>query len=288
MMHFIFEIFKTLLAVAIAISCFTYAFFWYESAAKISDQSPGISRKCLALQMLRGILSSIGSLFLVVAFLPFGLVRPLWRPKTIFPGQPLIILAHGLYHNETAWFLLRRRLQAAGFRNIYALSYRSFFTSFDAVLEKFERFLRSIRKEVPDVPVILIGHSLGGLLSRVYAEKTDSKEVPEFIITLGTPHQGSKMAAFGVGTLAKSLLFRGPLFEKIEDGSPHLPCPGISLLSPVDNLVLPAEALKAPYPGWLYYETEPVSHVAMLFSKQVARKVIEVIREQSELKSIYK
>jgi triacylglycerol lipase len=285
MMHFILEIFKMLLAVAIAVSCFTYSFFWYESA-NTSDRSPGISGKCLPLLIFRGILSSIASLFVVVALFPLGFVRSLWRPRTISPGQPLIILAHGLYHNASAWFLFKRRLEAAGFHNIYAPSYTSFFTSFDATLEKFERLVRSVREDAGGVPVILIGHSLGGLLSRVYAEKAESMDIPEFIITLGTPHLGSKMAAFGVGALAQSLLFRGPLFTKIENGSPHLPCPGISFFSPVDNLVLPAEALKAPYAGWLYYETGPVSHVAMLFSKQIVRNVIEVIQEQCGVKSI--
>ena len=287
MICFLFEIIKIVFAVSIAVSLFTYALFWYESAARASCPPCANSARCMPFLILRGVLSSILSMLLAMVLYPFGLLRPFWRPKSISQTQPLIILLHGLYHNSGGWLLFRHRLLAAGFQNIYALNYRSFFTSFEATLRKLERFLGDVRREAPDRPVILIGHSLGGLLARAYAERADSIDVPELVLTLGTPHQGSKMAAFGVGRLARSLLFRGCLFMEIEKGPPRLPCPGVALYSPVDNLVLPAEALTVPYPGWLYHETAPVSHVAMLFSKQVARKIVELIREQPGLNSLH-
>jgi pimeloyl-ACP methyl ester carboxylesterase len=283
MMNYIFQIFETLLLISIAVSLFSYAFFWYENAGSAYLQSLKNSGKSLPLMIFRGILSSIASQFLIFVLYPFGFVRSLWEPETVSPTQPVVILVHGLYHNASAWVFVRHRLKKAGFNNIFALSYRSIFTSFETTLGTFEKFLYRVRKEAPDQPVILIGHSLGGLLARVYAERAETMQIPKCVITLGTPHQGSKVAAFGVGKLAWSLLFRGPLFEELEKRPLHLPCPGVALISPVDNLVLPEAGLKAPYPGWLYYETGPVSHVAMLFSRLVTRKVIEVIQQQSSL-----
>jgi pimeloyl-ACP methyl ester carboxylesterase len=279
MIAFLLQILKTYIAVLIAASLFTYAVFWYENAAP--DRSLRISGKYLPFVVLRGILSSIATLFLASALYPYGLLRPSWKPKTLSPDQPVIILVHGLYHNSSAWLPFLCRLKSAGFHNVYAFSYGSFFTSFEASFRKLERFLASVRRDITNQPIILIGHSLGGLLSRVYAERAQTVDIPELIITLGTPHQGSKMAAFGVGKLAGSLAFRGPLFTEIEKGPSHLPCPGVAFFSPADNLVLPSEALRAPYPGWLYEETAPLSHIAMIFSNGVTRRVIEVIREQS-------
>jgi hypothetical protein len=95
---------------------------------------------------------------------------------------------------------------------------------------------------------------------------------------LGSPHQGSKLAAFHIGKLASSLLYRGPLFTELESGPARLRCAGTAIFSPVDNMVLPFEALRVPYEGWDYHETRPLSHTSMLYSKSVAKKVIEVLR----------
>ena len=100
---------------------------------------------------------------------------------------------------------------------------------------------------------------------------------PATVITLGTPHQGTKVAAFGIGKLALSLLYRGPLFVELERDSRRMPCPAFAFFSPVDNLVIPTEGLKAPYPGWEHRETKPLSHVAMLYSPSTARAVIDLL-----------
>lgn len=263
-----------LLGIAAAVALFTYAFFWYENAeAARKDRS-----KRLQWMMLRGILSAVAGIPFLMLTYPLGFVPSLWRPRTITPGQPVIILAHGLFHNPSAWLLFRRRLQKAGFTNVFVMGYSSFFTTFEQTLKKFERFVSDSASAVPGSPVYLVGHSLGGLLSRVYAEKRLGGVTPAAVITLGSPHRGSKMAAFGLGTLAASLQYRGPLFEELERNSASLPCPGFALYSPVDNLVLPSEGLKAPYNEWTYFETSPVSHVSMLYSGNSVRKVIELIR----------
>jgi len=265
-----------LLLVSIFASLATYSFFWYENAwsAQFAPDRGAKPR----LMVLSGLLSSIVSVILIMVFYPFGLFRRFWEPKEIRAAEPLIILTHGLYHNASAWLLFRSRLRKAGFKNVFVMHYGSFFTSFEKTIEKFENFVADARKAVPDQPVYLIGHSLGGLLCRVYAERARDGAIPCAVITMGSPHQGSKVAAFGLGKLASSLLYRGPLFTQLESGSPRLPCYAVALFSPVDNMVLPPEAMKAPYPGWVYYETNPLSHTAMLYSKSVAKKMIEILQ----------
>jgi pimeloyl-ACP methyl ester carboxylesterase len=265
-----------LLLVSICLSLATYSFFWYENAWR-APFAPDLGAKP-GWMVLSGLLSSIVSMAFIMVSYPFGLFRRFWTPKQICAAGPVIILTHGLYHNASAWLLFRSRLRNAGFKNVFAMNYWSFFTSFEKTLEKFENFVAEARKAVPDQPVYLIGHSLGGLLSRVYAERARDGAVPSAVITMGSPHQGSKVAAFGIGKLASSLLYRGPLFTELESGPPRLPCYGVALFSPVDNMVLPPEAMKAPYPGWVYYETDPLSHTAMLYSGSVARKMIEILQ----------
>ena len=266
-----------LLLVVIWASLVTYSFFWYENAWSARLAPDGGAK--LKWMVLSGLLSSIASVTFIFISYPLGAIRSLWATKDFHAAQPVIILTHGLYHNPSAWLLFRRRLRKAGFKNIFVMSYMSFFSSFEQNLQQLEEFVANARQTVPDQPVYLIGHSLGGLLSRFYAEQSQGGAIPAAVITLGTPHQGSKIAAFGLGRLASSLLYRGPIFKEHESLHPtRLPCPGVAFFSPVDNMVLPSEALKAPYPGWVYYQTGPQSHTAMVYSKSTAKMVIEILQ----------
>jgi len=230
---------------------------------------------------LSGLLSSVVSGILIMVSYPFGLCRRLREPKEICATEPVIILAHGVYHNASAWLLFGKSLRKAGFKNIFVMNYRSFFTSFEKTIKKFEKFVAGAMQAVPGQPVYLIGHSLGGLLSRAYAENAPEGRAPAAVITIGTPHQGSKLAAFALGKLASSLLYRGPLFTELESKPDRMPCMGIAFCSPVDNMVFPSEGMKVPYPGWIYHETAPMSHTAMVYSKSIAKKVIEILRDRT-------
>ncbi|HYA43256.1 MAG TPA: alpha/beta fold hydrolase [Syntrophobacteraceae bacterium] len=254
----------------------TYSLFWYENAWR-AGLDPYRGRK-LKSMVFWGVLSSISSLVFITASSPLGLIRRLWEPKEIDATGPVIILVHGLYHNPSAWLIFRSRLRRAGLGNIFFMGYRSFFTSFEKIMEEFDKFVGEVRQKVAERPLYLVGHSLGGLLCRVYAERAGDGAVPAAVITLGSPHQGSKVAAFYGGKLASSLLYRGPLFTGLESGPARLRCAGIAFFSPVDNMVLPFEALKVPYEGWAYHETVPMSHTSMVYSRSVARRVIEVIK----------
>jgi len=254
----------------------TYSFFWYENAWR-AQLDPYRGRKLRAM-IFSGVLSSILSVALIVVTIPAGVIRSLWEPKEISPASPVIILVHGLFHNPSAWLIFRRRLGRAGFKNIFLVSYRSFFTTFEKTVEKLERFTAEVRRRVPGQPVYLIGHSLGGLVCRVYAERAGEGAAPAAVITLGCPHQGTKVAAFHVGKLASSLLYRGPLFTGLESEAGRLRCAGLAFVSPVDNMVLPFEALKVPYDGWVYRETIPMSHTSMIYSRSVAQSVVQVLK----------
>jgi triacylglycerol lipase len=269
-------------AIMLGFALLTYGFFWYETAngphlSRLRELSRGRAGRWL----LTGLATSFGSQWLVVGCYPLALWRGLWRPGTAArSAQPPVLLVHGLYHNASAWVFYRWWLQRAGFNNIYAMSYNSLRYSFDELAQRLDQWVAEVMAEhPPQQKAILIGHSLGGLLIRAHLSKPEAARRILAVATLGTPHRGSKLAALGIGKLARSLIYQGALSQRLEQMPPPLAVARLALTSPVDNLVLPQDALVTTQPGWIHGETPPISHVAMLFHWPTARRVLAFFQE---------
>jgi triacylglycerol lipase len=275
--------FFLLVAFPLGIVLFTYALFWYETACSVHRQYlENLSEGRPYRLIMKGVLSSYFSLLLTCLLYPSSFWGKLWQPRLeLSCSLPPIILVHGLYHNVSAWTLYRRWLLAAGFSNIYVMGYSSWNQTFHQLLMKLEQLLAEVRERFPDKSPILIGHSLGGLLCRACVESRGSSAKITGVITLGAPHQGSKLAALGLGKLAQSLIYRSPLIEALEKGKTKADTPCVALYSPVDNMVLPNHALQTTAEGWIHQETAPISHVAMLYHRPTAVPVIEYLKSMA-------
>jgi len=259
----------------------SYLFFWYEAASgahlerlkEVSGNRPGR-------WILRGLWTSVLSLFLQLLLRPLGLRRSLWHPPVLPSSSsgPAVILVHGLFHDASAWVFYRRWLKRAGFHEIHAWSYRSFGLSFDELTDQLRGRIGKAFDSRSNKEVVLVGHSLGGLLASACAAKGCGGVRMRALVTLGTPHGGSRLAAFGPGSLARSLLPRSPLLQRLRPL--HLPAdtPRLAVYSPVDNMVLPFESLRPAEDGWEEQWCAPVSHVAMLYHKGTARQVVDFLR----------
>lgn len=266
-------------AVPLVFSFLTYAFFWYETAngphhARLRE----ISRGRIGRLLLKGIASSSAAAVLVILLYPLGYMQ---RFRTAAPAPecplPPVILVHGLYHNSSAWILYRIWLRRAGFRNVFVLNYNSFRCSFHDILERLDSLARDVASRFQGKPIVMIGHSLGGLVCRAYSERYDGVSIGA-VVTIGTPHHGSKLAVLGIGRLAQSLAYRGPLIAELEYQGSHRDIPRLALYSVMDNMVLPNEALKPSNPEWTIQEVSPLSHVALLYHRKTAQSLMKFIQ----------
>lgn len=265
----------------------TYAFFWYETAnsdyrTELDEMSKGKTGRWI----FKGILSSFFSLMLVVFFYPLRFRKKLWHPQgdpdSILPP---VVLVHGLYHNASAWVFYRRWLKRAGYTNIYAVDYGSLRPSFEEALGKLGALIGEVMEQFPGQQIVLVGHSLGGLLCRAYANDAENVSKVSAVITLGSPHQGTKLAALGLGRLARSLIYRGALIEEIEQSAANSAIPGLAIFSPIDNMIHPNVALKANQAGWTYQQSRPISHTAMLYHRHTAHLLLDYLENISRVGS---
>jgi pimeloyl-ACP methyl ester carboxylesterase len=271
---------KLYFAVMIIISLLSYLLFWYEEGSRPYGSHPGVCTRAACI--LRGLGMSLMSLAVVTAtyllgFLPARIHAGKNKPATA--DNPPILFVHGLYHNASAWFAYRRWFRQAGFTNLHSFTYMSFGTNFDQVVSRLEENIAKLETNQPEHKPVLIGHSLGGLAIRAWLSRGDNEKRVAGIITLGTPHQGSKLAGLSTNTLCRSIIFRGPLIRTIEanDISPSIPC--YSLSSALDNMVLPQEGLHVRNAAWIEERTPLVSHIGMLYHKPTARQVMGVLRD---------
>ncbi|UZP68412.1 alpha/beta fold hydrolase [Desulfovibrio mangrovi] len=282
---------KLYFSALLTVSAITYLLFWYEEGSRPYGPHPGVCTRATCI--LRGLIMSFFSMLFVTISYPLGFVpdRLMFGKRgTASPENPPILLVHGLYHNASAWLAYRRWFKQAGFTNSHAFTYFSFFTRFETLLSKLEEEVAALEKRHPSTKPILVGHSLGGLLIRAWLSEGDNEQRVAGVITLGTPHQGSKLAGLGAGALSRSLIFRGPLIRTIEanDIAPSIPC--YSLSSALDNMVLPQEGLHIRNASWIEERAPQVSHIAMLFHKGTALQAINalcaIVDEQTEPRDI--
>lgn len=256
---------------------FSYAIFWYEACnSDHRDYLRRISGNRVGRWLIMGAIGNLISQNLLMLFFPLCLRRRLWDPEPDPTcANPPVLLLHGMFHNAGAWVFYRWILRRRGFRNTYAVSYSCRKTNFTQLLERLDETVHGLLAAFPDRRIILVGHSLGGLLAKAYAEDSRNHEKIFAVVTLGTPYQGSKLAAFGINRLVRSLIYKGELVQELRRKSDPSSVPKLAIYSPIDNLVLPNDSLRVAEPGWSALESFPSSHIAMLYDKRLAELVAD-------------
>ena len=222
----------------------------------------------LARPLLRGWLTALSADTLVLPLYWLGLVPSRERDRE---GMP-VVLVHGLYHNRSAWTVMKFRLRRAGLKNLHTYQYNSFTSTFEPAVAGLARKL----DDLPDGPFLLVGHSLGGLVCRAVASDPRYRGRVAGLAALGSPHGGSDLARFGGNRMARDLI-PGRHISRRMDATIDPDCPRLALYNLVDDYVFPLDKLQPGRPGWREEVCPPMGHVWMLFSPDVARRVIRFL-----------
>jgi triacylglycerol lipase len=113
-------------------------------------------------------------------------------------GTP-ILLVHGIVSNRSIFTLLRRGLTRRGFTNVFAMNYATVATDVRTAALRLAEEVEEVVAETGFERIHVIGHSLGGLIGRYYVTRLGGDARVHTLVTLGTPHQGTR-AAYAVPT----------------------------------------------------------------------------------------
>ena len=258
---------------------FTYVLLYYESA---NGQHIEVlrSRGSVGLLLLRGFLWSLYSHLLVL----LSAVTGFWRSYYRLPSGPVektpVIFVHGLYHNHTAWYLYLRWFRRWGWSHVTTVNMRG-------KLKSIHEFARILAAEVEKVlaesqseRVDLVGQSMGGLVIRAYLTEDSALSKVRRVVTLGSPHGGSKLAVLGWGEAVREMIPGSAFLDSLNQGV-QIPQEGrfYAIYTIVDNMVLPNESTKLAWDGVKNIETGIVNHVGLAYSKGTARLVRQCLDE---------
>ena len=196
-------------------------------------------------------------------------------------GVP-ILLVHGYVCNRGLWLAFRRTLATAGLGPIYTMTLAPLFGSIDLLVPKLDARIEAICIETGAPRVMIVAHSMGGLLVRAYLAQSRTPRVAK-LVTLGTPHHGTQLARLGVGANARQMRDQSEWLQALEKseavnatGDGHNPPATLSIYTLNDDLVYPPESSVL---AWA--ENVPVSaigHMGLVFSESVAKRAIQHFR----------
>ncbi|MFD2176794.1 alpha/beta hydrolase [Veronia pacifica] len=193
-----------------------------------------------------------------------------------------VVLLHGLYMHGVTLIPLAKQLKAAGHETL-TITYNTVKPDVDSIFAKIDYFIAG------EPEAAIVAHSMGGIIARTYLEAgSENSQLISTVVTLGTPHKGSHVADFftniGFGwALYKSKKYLLPNHDaswthkaKLYSLAGNAPV-GISALfnkGESDGTVLVEET---KVPGMTDFELFRLNHFTLLISKEVYRKVLDVL-----------
>ena len=234
----------------------TYAFAW-------TYHSPS-ARLSLFAALRMGLAEYAAFLVNFVLIAPFE--RAWMGPDRLGPAseRPPVLLIHGYGCSRAAWWWLRTRLERAGWK-VATISLEPIYTSIDHYIEPLARRIDAVLAETGAPQLILVGHSMGGLVARAYLARLGSERVAR-LVTLGTPHAGTQLARIGLGQNARQMEPGSDWLQALS--GQDLALDTVVIYSSHDNYVMPQANLQLP--GATHRPIDGLGHLAMLFSPRVA------------------
>lgn len=232
---------------------------------------PSPARRLTAAESLRMIVGEYAAFLLIfVVILPF---ERLWMGRDrMRPCSRPLLLVHGYTCSRGVWWLLRRQLEAAG-HTVATVSLAPPYTNIGKLVPQLAQRIENVCQATGADRVVLVAHSMGGLVCRSFLARHGSDRV-ERLITIASPHSGSELARIGIGKNAREME-PGSLWLK-DLAQAGLPVPAVAIRTPHDNFVMPQDNQRLP--GAIDVALEGIGHLAVLFTRRTTAELIAACR----------
>ncbi len=268
----------------------------YDDLAHLRRQASIALRSLLRPGTYIGTIRELALTAVHAAAYPMGMARDANRRSTPLHGDDLetqvtdsetanmpVILVHGWIHNRSAFMGISRTLRQHGFRHIHAFDYNPLTYDIPEVAGMLAAEVDRVLSITGASKAMIVGHSMGGVVSRYYVQQLGGEEKIDTVITLGSPHRGTYAAYLGPGAAAPQMKPRSGLMRHLEETARPSSVRWVAVYSDLDLLILPAINAKLVHPALRAHNIKvaDLGHLSLLLSGEVMRAVVSHLSDRS-------
>jgi triacylglycerol esterase/lipase EstA (alpha/beta hydrolase family) len=181
-------------------------------------------------------------------YLPFENLALPPEPPRGTPAKVAVLVVHGYFSNRGILCGIVRDLEKRGAFPVYTFNFRGIFLPIDELAEQLAAQLETLQRPGGAQAVVLVAHSMGGLVSRAYFARHGTGRVVR-LVTVASPHNGTRLAKLGLGANARQMRPDSRFLEGLRqfEGANGPGCAVTSIYSVHDNLVSPQDTSRLPY-----------------------------------------
>ncbi|MET9900129.1 alpha/beta fold hydrolase [Streptomyces sp. NPDC006446] len=194
--------------------------------------------------------------------------------------KPPVVLLHGFIDNRSVFLLLRRNLAQHGRQHIESLNYSPLTCDIRTAAELLGRHIEEICERTGHERVDIVGHSLGGLIARYYVQCLGGDTHVRTLVTLGTPHSGTRVApVMNAHPIVRQMRPGSAVIEELTGPAPGCRTQFVSFWSDLDHLMDPLETACVEHPDLLAQNVRVsgVGHLALPVHPAVATGIRQAL-----------
>ncbi|MFE2040142.1 esterase/lipase family protein [Streptomyces sp. NPDC059477] len=195
-------------------------------------------------------------------------------------AKPPVVLLHGFIDNRSVFVLLRRYLAQHGRQRVVSLNYSPLTCDIRTAAELLGRHIEGICERTGSDRVDIVGHSLGGLIARYYAQRLGGDARVRTLVTLGTPHSGTRVAPLAdAHPIVRQMRPGSEVIEELARPAPGCRTRFVSFWSDLDHLMDPLETACLDHPDLLAHNVRVsgIGHLALPVHPAVANGIRQAL-----------
>lgn len=208
------------------------------------------------------------------------IAKNLVRRRPTIDGPRAVVFVHGFLAAGAVFGPMRDRVSADLGLPTLDFTYGPF-GGFVGIAEALaEHIDRHVDRSVT---LSIVGHSLGGLVARWYLQELGPAHAVDRLVTLATPHGGTRSARFAPGSLGAALRPGSAILQRLgrSVGVGREPMPHVALVAGADTMVTPPESAGAVEADEVV-RIEHLGHNELLFDGRVHDIVVRALAGSAE------
>lgn len=204
-------------------------------------------------------------------FVVFFVLQPferLWMGKDTVGrlphGSTPTLLVHGYLCNRGLWWWIRRRLRSRHFA-IATVNLEPPLADLNVLAAQLGKRIDALLQETGAEKLVLITHSMGGLVSRAYLQANGARQVARLLM-LAQPTHGTHVARLSCSANARQMRPQSRWLQRL-NSHPLPPVPTTNIWTRDDEILLPPDTARMDEVREIIFED--IGHMALVFSPLV-------------------